>query len=423
MPHERSPPDDGRGETDDVNRRKTRSSGRLLGRRRYLGLAGAATAAVGLVGSASTLATNDGYETIVVGAGDHRLLTVGAGETLENVLVDVTADGASATIDAHASGTRIRNVGFRGRMDDPPTGIIGVSETGGGTSVVENVYLGDGAGRGHRNGLGVWVSPAHSGHLLIDRVNVQEMGDNSFYCSASGDRGTVALRNCYSANSWVAHYRLARGSVDNCVALNDERRDDGRGIWAWSPGAVEVTDCDLATNGRHYAIVAGANGHASRVTVSDTRMDADFHGGVRRTSGSSVTFEDGVGGDPNGHRIPDGCPTSAEAAASGASTDRRPDSGDASSRSERTLELAGQFRYRIEVDGSIAPSDSAARWLTEGEAYGEDWVEWWLSGSEDARTEWTVTGELTDVTIDPYDGVANVATFRLGGESVVPESK
>ncbi|AGB16225.1 hypothetical protein Halru_1618 [Halovivax ruber XH-70] len=302
-------------QTENEKSRRPDSEPDPLGRRRYLqgiGAAGAAVVGIGATGVAS--ATE--YETITVGAGDHRVVSLGAGETFENTVIDVTADGASATIDAHASNTTIRNVGFEGRMDSPPTGIMGVTEPGSGTSTVENVYLGDGASTGHRHGLGLWVAPEHSGHLVIDGVNIQEMGDNSFYCSAPGGNGTVELRNCYSANSWVAHYRLAKGTVENCVALNDERHEDGRGIWAWAPGTVEVRDCDLAMNGRHYAIAAGANGASTTVEGTNVRFDTGFHGGLKQANGSTISI-DGETDDPDGSRIPAGCPTSAAEAASG----------------------------------------------------------------------------------------------------------
>ncbi len=396
----------------------------LLGRRGYLQLAGTATAAAIGLGAAGSASAAGSYETITVASGDHRVVRVGAGETLENVVIDVTATGASATIAAHATNTTIRNVGFRGRMDNPPTAILGVSDTGGGTSVIENVYLGDGASVGHRHGVGLWVSPQHSGHLVIDRVNIQEMGDNSFYCSAPGGRGTVEIRNCYSANSWVSHFRLAQGTVENCVALNDERHEDGRGVWAWSPGTVEVTDCDLEMNGRHYAIVAGANGDPGRVQVTDTNFDTGFHGGLRRAHGSSISLGSGVGNDPDGSRIPAGCPTSPEAAATGSDggVDRDSSKSNEADSLEHTLELGGQFRYRVEVDGEIAPSEQAARWLTEGEAYGDDWAEWWLSGGDTAQTTWEYSGDITSFTVEPYDDEVAVETVRIDGSTVDPVS-
>ncbi|WP_343195781.1 hypothetical protein [Halovivax sp.] len=278
-------------------------------------IAGVATATAGAAAMGSVAA--DDYETIVVDAGEDRTITVESGETFENVLIDVSADGAHATVAAQGTDWTIRNVGIEGRVSGK-NAVFGVADTGGGTSTIENVYVGDGADAGHRIGLGIWVAPDHSGHLEIDGVNVQEMGDNSFYCSAPGDGagGTVDMRNCYSANSWVSHFRLAEGTVENCVAINDERHEDGRGVWAWAPGDVEVRDCDFDMGGRHYAIESGANGSGATVEVSGTEFTTDFHGGLNEVDGGTIELADDVGHDPD-DALPDGCPDSAEAAASG----------------------------------------------------------------------------------------------------------
>ena len=83
-----------------------------------------------------------------------------------------------------------------------------------------------------------------------------------------------------------------------------------------------------------------------------------------------------------------------------------------------TLEVGGQFEYRIEVDGEIRPAEEHARWLPEGEAYGDDWAEWWLSGGENARTVWEFTGEITDLQIDDHDGETEIRTLAVDGEEL-----
>ncbi|WP_247728447.1 hypothetical protein [Halovivax limisalsi] len=276
-----------------------------------------ATGAVATLGVQSVSAADGTFERRSVDAGERRVIEVASGETLENVLIDCTAPGAHVTVSAQGTDWTIRNVGIEGRVGSD-SAVFGVADTDGNTSTVENVYVGDGAEDGHRVGLGVWVAPAHSGHLDIERVNVQEMGDNSFYCSAPGGKGggTVALRDCYSANSWVAHFRLAEGTVENCTAVNDERHKDGRGVWAWAPGSVEVAGCDLAMNGRHYAISAGANGAATTVDVADTAFSTDFHGGLEETHGSTIDVGDEPGREPTDER-PEGCPADPTDAAAG----------------------------------------------------------------------------------------------------------
>ena len=287
-----------------------------LTRRSYVrSIAAVATAAVGT--AAVGTVTADEVETISLDAGEHRTIAVEDGETFEDVLIDCTADGAHVTVSAQGTDWTIRNVGIEGRVSGK-NAVFGVADTGGNTSTIENVYLGDGATNGHRIGLGIWVAPEHDGHIDIERVNIQEMGDNSFYCSAPGNAGggTVDMRNCYSANSWVSHFRLSDGCVENCTAVNDERHKDGRGVWAWSPGTVEVTDCDLLMNGRHYAIEAGANGSGTTVDVSETAFTTDFHGGTNAVDGSTIDISDEPDRDP-ADELPDGCPDSASVAAAG----------------------------------------------------------------------------------------------------------
>ncbi|MCW8172993.1 hypothetical protein D8S78_16030 [Natrialba swarupiae] len=128
------------------------------------------------------------------------------------------------------------------------------------------------------------------------------MSDNAFYCSAPGTDwgrgGTVALRDCYAANSWVSQYRVAEG-LENCVAAVTDDREyrRGRGLWAWSPGPVDVDGCQFAMNGHHYSFVAGAN-EESRIDVRDTEWDDEFHGGWNTYGDGTVNFKSGSGNDP-----------------------------------------------------------------------------------------------------------------------------
>ena len=393
----------------------------LLHRRAYLTLAGTAAAGTAL-GAATGAVAAESYDVVEVPAGEREVVRVGSGETFENVLFDITASGAAVTIAAYGTGWSLRNIGIKGRYSANQA-VIGAADTGGGSSTIENVYIGDGAEAGHRVGLGIWVSPDHNGHLDIERVNIQEMGDNSFYCSAPGGQGTVDIRNCYSANSWVSHFRLARGTVENCVALNDERHQDGRGVWAWAPGTVEVSGCDLEMNGRHYAIVAGANTPGAVVTVEDTQWDDSFNGGYRDNNGQ-IQWGSGNGNSPDGSRVPEGCPTTPEEAAAGTegSSDRtdRADEEDVESERERSLPHAVRFegsdegvtRYEFEVDGEVEPStdeDSTIDASTEIEGGVVHGV---VANWKDA---FRFDGELTQLTLD---GPARVF---VDGEEIDPD--
>lgn len=287
----------------------------LFTRRTYLKAAG-----IAVLGTAATSATAAAeYETVTVPEDEHEVVEVGDSETLENVLFDVTAAGAAVTIVATGTDWTIRNIAVHGQVDMGDNAIIGAADTDGGTSRIENVWLGDGSTYEENGTTGIWVDPDHDGHLEIDRVNVQEMSDNAFYCSAPGtdwgSGGTVDIENCYAANCWVAHYRLAEGTVENCVAsvTDDRQYRQGRGIWAWPPGPVDVRDCHLDMNGAHYSFVAGANGSGSRINVSGTEWDDEFHGGWRTIGNGTVNFEGGNGNDPK-NIVPEGCPSSAEEA-------------------------------------------------------------------------------------------------------------
>lgn len=287
----------------------------LLDRRSYLRIAGAATAAT--IAATTGVGAREDYETITLSRGERRTFEVGNGETFENKLIDCTAGNCWPVVVAHGTDWTIRNVGIEGRLGNT-NAIFGVSDRQGNTSVMENIYLGDGAANAHRAGLGIWVAPQHSGHIDMRNINVQEMGDNSFYCSAPGGAGggTIHIDNCYSANSWVSHFRLAEGRVTNSVAVNDSRHKDGRGVWAWSPGLVEVDNCHLPMNGRHYSL----HSRGSRLAVSNTEYDTGFNGGTQRVQGGSIDFRGGNGTNPRDF-VPDGCPTSAAEAAAGSSSD------------------------------------------------------------------------------------------------------
>ncbi|WP_202911777.1 hypothetical protein [Natrialba swarupiae] len=284
-----------------------------IGRRTYLAGLGATV----LGASATTTAAASAYDTVTVEKGTRHVHEIDAGETLENTVFDVTAPGAGVTIIARETDWTIRNVAVEGTVDMGNATILGVADTDGGTSHIENVYLGDGSVYEEKGATGVWVDPDHDGHLEIDRVNVQEMSDNAFYCSAPGTDwgrgGTVALRDCYAANSWVSQYRVAEGSLENCVAAVTDDREyrRGRGLWAWSPGPVDVDGCQFAMNGHHYSFVAGANEEGSRIDVRDTEWDDEFHGGWNTYGDGTVNFKSGNGNDPR-NVVPKKCPSSVE---------------------------------------------------------------------------------------------------------------
>lgn len=295
-----------------------RNSG--LSRRSYvrsLAAVAAATTSLGAVGSA---AADDEYEQIEA---QGQTIQVGSGETWENKYIDMTT-GQDITITAEGSGWSIRNVGFEGKnTSGAGTATFGIADTGGETSTIENVYLGDGSDGRNASSTGhgqtaFWVNPEHSGQLELKNLNIQGFADNAIYGSAPGGSGggTVHIDNCFAANCRVSHFRVATegSSVENSSVYVGDSGFSGRGIWAWAPGTIELSNCQIETNGSSPSIVAGANGQGTNVVVSESDYTDGSNGGISEEGGSSVELGDDVGTDPEAV-IPDGVPTSPEAAA------------------------------------------------------------------------------------------------------------
>lgn len=289
-----------------------------LTRRSYVrSLAAVALATPAVAGTAAGAEA----DRITIDPGEDRTIEIGDGETFENRIVDCTAEGARATISAMGTGWTIRNVAIEGELDvGDPGAVFGVADTGGGESAIENVYMGDGStdAGGDTAETAIWVAPDHSGHLDVRGVNVQNFPDNGIYASAPAGAGggTVHIDRCFAANCRVAHYRIgsAGSRVTNSSVLLDEEGYDGRGVWVWSPGPCEIENCQLETNGNHYAIRAGANGGGSEVTVTDTAYDDGFHGGINE-DGGTVSLDSGVETGAEAV-VPDGVPTSPDDAVS-----------------------------------------------------------------------------------------------------------
>ncbi|TYT63529.1 hypothetical protein [Natrialba swarupiae] len=290
-----------------------------LSRRNYVRSLAAVATATTAFGATGTVAGQDDYEVIEAA---NQTITIDSGETWENKLIDMTT-GQDVVITAHGSDWTVRNVGFRGEnTSGTGSATFGISDAGG-SSTIENVYLGDGSDsrNGSSSGHGqtaFWVDPDHAGHVDFENVNIQGFADNAIYASAPGNAGggTVHIDSSFAANCYVSHFRLAtEGSkvTNSCVYVDDEGYQ-GRGIWAWAPGTVEVENCQLEMNGQNVAIDAGANGQGTTVAVRDT--DYDETAGVQEHAGSTVQLEDDVGTAPDAY-IPNGVPTSAEDAAAG----------------------------------------------------------------------------------------------------------
>ncbi|GAB3036081.1 hypothetical protein [Natronobiforma cellulositropha] len=341
----------------------------LLHRREYLKLAGVATVAAagaGAVGAASA----DEYEVITVPAGQRRVIRVGSNETFENVLFDQTAPGSAVTVVAHGTNWTIRNVAWRGEFSHHDRAIA-VSDTGNGTSRVENVYMGDGVddsvGNRRHPKFGLWVSPEHNGRLEIERMYVEGANDNAFYGSApgtnsNGRRGTIHYKNCYAKDNRVSGFRLAGGTVENCVAVNTNSGNNGRPLWVWPTRGgldVEVRDCHFVCGNYAHGYDFGRNGATTNARVIDSHYAP---ASSTRFLGTVNLEEDNVGHSPRDF-VPEGCPDSPEAVFDGM-TDPGEPREDPSEYREHTLVFRADHQgddwerseYSFEIDGELEAS-------------------------------------------------------------------
>lgn len=264
------------------------------------------------------------YDTITVGAGETFRKTLSDDETWENKLIDISAQGASFLITAHANNWTIRNVGAVGNFDTTQNSVhpmdLEVPDPNS-TGTVENVCLettttsdaeyGNGPG-------GPYVRPEHEGHITFDRVYLQHFQDNGIYASAPGNStnhpapghgGTIEIRNSYAYRCGTSGFRLGTtgSEIVNSVAV-----DNHRGYWAFYE-STEVTDCDFVNNNTDIFLgdASWEKSNDAEVTMNNSRWNTEAASGGASTSninGSSV-------GTPQ-DRVPEGCPTTAEGAAS-----------------------------------------------------------------------------------------------------------
>ncbi|ELY67136.1 right-handed parallel beta-helix repeat-containing protein [Natrinema versiforme] len=296
---------------------------RLLDRRSYLKLTGAASVVGGGLATGSAAAAED-YEVIEASNEWYRL---DDGEVFENKIIDFSNGNWFGLYARDSTNWTIRNVGFVGthRHDRHA---IAVADVGGNTSTIENVYMGDGCIRpssySSHGQCGIWVAPEHSGHIDIRNCNVQDWPNNGIYASApgyNGNGGTVHIDSCYAANNYVSSFRLSSdgSKCTNSVAYNDGNgRYNGRCFWGWNPGRMEVSNCDFSSGSYNNAIHLGRNGETTRISIDNTQFD-----GISQRGNVQLSRGSGLGSNPD-LSMPEGVPTSAEEAASGGSSEPSP---------------------------------------------------------------------------------------------------
>jgi len=299
-----------------------------LNRRSYLK---AAFSSVGLAAVGGVSATSGDFDVVKVAPGDTHRVRIGDNETFENVLIDISSKGAGYEIVADGNDWEIRNIGIKGEWDHIPNNqpfrVAVPNENATGT--IDTVYLGDGVKnidtwRPNDNPAGIWTYWYHAGELDIYRCNIQEFPDNAIYGSQAGNssdhpnpgsNGIVRVHDTYSANNKTSNLRLGTdGSyAKNCVLWNNYHK----GYWQFYYSG-ELIDCDIgpADGRQHLNIGSGTwkSGSNTELIVTNTRFD---EGAVRTRRGGELIGSSA--GEPV-HRIPEGCPTTAEEAAAGTSS-------------------------------------------------------------------------------------------------------
>ena len=402
----------------------------LLHRRSYMKLAGATTAAAAAFGASASADEND-YDVIRARG---QVINIGRGETFENKLIDVST-GNSVLLNVTGADSVIRNIGFEGLYRGDQF-LISIN-AGRGDILFENIYMGDGAtkeGSSFVHGPGaVFMHRGNDASVTFRRCNVQGFPNNGFYCSntASGP-SSAHFDTCFGKNNGVTTFRCASGNdvIENCVAYNDNTdygpgyggytETNGRPVWIWNGGTVTIRDSHFADGPYPYALVAGANGSPGSVNFES----GGYRGDIQRASGSTVSIDDAVSTSPD-LSIPDGVPTSAEAAASGTAS---ADSGtsDADSTDDEAEEADDDLlenvilfdgddsdvtRYEFEVDGDVEPSNYEGATIDD-EAEIEDSL---ASGVvADWKDAFRFSGDLKELTVD------GPATVLVNDEAVDP---
>jgi hypothetical protein len=390
-------------------------------------LAGATTAAATAFGTSAS-ADEDDYDVIRARG---QVITIGRGETFENKLIDVST-GNSVLLNVTGANSVIRNIGFKGLYRGDQF-LISIN-AGRGDILFENIYMGDGAtkeGSSFVHGPGgVFMHRSSDANLTFRRCNVQGFPNNGFYCSntASGP-SSVHFDTCFGKNNGVTTFRCASGNdvIENCVAYNDTTdygpgyggytETNGRPVWVWNGGTVTIRDSHFADGPYPYALVAGANGSPGRVNF----QSGGYRGTIQRASGSTVSVGDAVSSSPD-LSIPDGVPTSAEAAASGTtSTDSGTSGADSTDEDDAQLPNVIVFdgngtsdatNYEFVVSDAVEPStDEDATIDTAADVDGTH-----ATGTvADYLDAWRFDGEIERLSVDGN------ATVRVNGVEVDPD--
>jgi hypothetical protein len=421
--------------------RERSSEDSLLDRRSYLKMAGAAAATVGAANVSAGSAEGASYDTITVPANTKKVIRVGAGETFENKLIDITADGAHVKLLTEGSGWTVRNVGIKGENNNRngTYGSFYLRCTEEGEGLAENIYLGDGAA--DRCGHAAVSDWDNHGTVTIRNIHVQGWSADGMYMSHSGvsqshGMGETQIENAYLKNNNIENARLgAPGSyikdsvihVENqeVVSANESGQVNARGLWFKDQSGLKASNCDISVQGSH-AVIASDNGEG---TLENCRVEGPVTGPVEQVN---------VSGDPD-VTPPGSVPMSAEEAASGEidsssntsspanDTTESDDGSDATEPQGSLFELvpdddAASVEYEFTVEGSVrgrttAPDGGhtaeAADTVTDN---GDGTVTVSGVAGNGYGDAFYVDGAFTSLNLDE-----SVWTLRLGGDEVTAD--
>ena len=402
-----------------------------VSRRNCLKAMGVAASSIPMLAAGGGGAAAQEYETITVSAGDVHQITLGSGDTLENVLIDITASRADVAIRASGNDWTIRNVGIRGQSErgrgDVQWAVLWVD----GNGTIENVYLGDGCVSGvDRTGIAAQARQ-HSGHFEVLNCHVARWSDNGIYTAHAVNhaQGTVHLRDCYFRDNNVTHYRVAcdGDSVVGCVAHNTGNVPAlpngevwSRGVFTYygdPAGRVRIEDCDIDvtssnTNGRAFAFAGHSSGGGESTTI---HVENTEHRG--EVTGPSVEFAGGNGNAPD-VTPPAGVPMSAEEAASGGGQedDSGSENGDEDEDETRVITIRDetgwrQVNYEFAVSGDLEKSTDNDATIDDDDIVDGSTATGHVWGGTDS---YRFTGEIEEFWVDAP------ATVLVDGEEVDP---
>lgn len=311
-------------QTDSSGKQANAKDNISLCRRSYLK---ATAGGAALIATGSMVSAETQYDIINVSSGETYRKHLGDEESLENVLIDISAQGAEYDISASGNDWSIRNVGIRGHWDrttntDPFRLRVPDDDK---TGVVENVHLGittesDRSYGGGPSGMFVWRD--HAGHIDIRGCYLNDYQDNGIYASAPGNPnshpfpgsgGTVRIEDCYAHECGTSNFRLGTdgSSIHNSVSVGG-----WRGIWAFIE-ETDIYDSDIL-NSESGDIALGDGNYVesdtAEVALNNSRWGTEVaHGGATTDNIHATSV------DTPQDRLPENCPGSPEEAASGES--------------------------------------------------------------------------------------------------------